>query len=301
MKNKTAKWTLVTAATLAVVVSLTALYFTIEDEKEQLSLKSIQLEEELQDRDSAYSEIIDIMYSLESQVGNIKLRENLVSEISSGDLTKSNKRQLVHDMDMIDSLILETNGKVTRLISKLETANVNLNTFKSRIKELSKELVERKESIDALRKDLADKNVQLADMSTDLKMLEYRTEVQDDRISRQLIALDEKEKKINQAYYAIGTEKVLIEEGLVVKEGGVLGLGKTTALERDVPQEKFQEIDIRQTQNLLIDSEKVSLITEHPSDSYEMVKEGETTKFIKILDPNEFWRISKYLVVSVKS
>lgn len=301
MNNKKAKLTIVAAAVLAVVVSLSALYLTIEDEKEQLSLKSIELEEELHSRDSAYSEILDIMYSLESQVSNIKMRENLVTEISTGDLTKSNKRQLVHDMDKIDSLILQTNAKVSRLISKLETANVNLTTFKSRIKELSTELVERKEAIDALRADLANKNVQLADISTDLKMLEFQTEIQNERISAQLVELDNKEKKINQAYYAIGTEKVLIEEGLVVKEGGLLGLGKTTSIEKDVPREKFMEIDIRQTTNLVIDSKEIDLVTEHPSDSYEIVKDGEVAKFLKIKDPNEFWRISKYLVVSVKS
>ncbi|UXX79266.1 hypothetical protein N7E81_18090 [Reichenbachiella carrageenanivorans] len=299
MKSKSAKLTLFIAATLAVVVSLTALYFTIEDEKEQLSLKSIQLEQELYTRDSAYNEIIDIMYSLESQVGQIKDRENLVNKISSGDLTKSNKRQLVEDMDLIDSLIIETNGKVSRLMSKLETANVNMNTFKSRIAELSDELKERKASVDGLREDLASKNVMIADLSTDLKMLEYKSVVQEEKINVQVAKIDEQEKKLNEAYYAIGTKKALEEEGLIVKEGGVLWFGKTSALEKDVPKEKFSEIDIRTTQNLLVDSEEVDLVTEHPSDSYEIVKEGDKAKFLKITNPDEFWRISKYLVVAV--
>ena len=107
--------------------------------------------------------------------------------------------------------------------------------------------------------------------------------------------------EINTAYFAIGSEKSLIEDGLVNKEGGFLGFGKTSELDPDATKDKFNEIDIRTTDRLIIDAEKVSLITEHPSNSYEIVKEGDVVKYLDIKNPEKFWKISKYLVVAVRS
>jgi len=45
----------------------------------------------------------------------------------------------------------------------------------------------------------------------------------------------------------------------------------------------------------------MKLVTEHPTGSYEVVKEGENmVAYIAIKDPQEFWRISKYAVVELK-
>ncbi|UXP32161.1 hypothetical protein N6H18_17620 [Reichenbachiella agarivorans] len=300
MKDRTIKITVLLVA-LVVTVGLIALFFTMEEEKSKLSEKSIQLEQQLEARDSAYNEIIDIMYSVESKIESIKDRESLISNISMGDVNKADKMQMMKDMSLIDSLILETNEKVASLSARLDDANINLKSFQNKISNLSLELKERKESLIALQENLKEKDIQIIDLTTDLNTLETKVVNQDSTIQDQMKVLDQQDVKLNKAYLAIGTRKILEEEGLVTKEGGFLGMGKTTALKSDVPQEKFEEIDIRTTKNLLIDAEEVDFITEHPSSSYEIVKEGDNVKFIKIVNPEEFWKISKFLVVAVNS
>ncbi|SNT17062.1 hypothetical protein SAMN05421640_2635 [Ekhidna lutea] len=301
MKTKT-KNILAVVIGLAITAGLAAVFISMQEEKEELTVQSIQLEEELQERDSAYNEIIDIMYGVESKIEKIKQRESLLSEVSaSDDFTKADKKQMVKDMSMIDSLIIETNETVARLVSKLDNANINLNSFKNRVNKLSRELEDRKKSIASLRGELKEKDVQIANLNTDIKSLEYRVDTQDETIDTQMNKINLQQEKLNKAFFAIGTEKSLVEDGLVSKEGGFLWFGKTNELDPDAAKEKFSEIDIRTTNRLIVDAEKVDLITEHPSDSYEIVKDGEIIKYINIKNPDKFWEISKYLVVAVKS
>lgn len=276
-------------------------YFSMEEEKDQLFEMSTQLEEELHLRDSAYNEIIEIMYGVETRIEKIKERENIITDVSNRDFSKKDKDQMIADMGSIDSLIVETNQTVARLVSKLDNANIDLNSFRNRVNQLSKELDERKISIQTLREDLKTKDVQIAEMTADLNTLEYRVDVQESTIDMQTNKINKQEDEMSRAYFAIGTEKSLKEDGLITKEGGFLFLGKTTELDENAAQEKFSEIDIRTTGRLIVDAQKVDLVTEHPSGSYELVKEGDWVKYIDIKDPDQFWKISKYLVIAVKS
>lgn len=287
---------------LVLTVALASVFISMQEEKKELTVQSMQLEEELQERDSAYNEIIDIMYTVESRIEKIKQRENLLSDVSgSSDFTKADKQQMVKDMTMIDSLIIETNETVSRLVAKLDNANINLNSFKNRVNQLARELDDRKKSIASLREELKEKEVEIAELATDIKSLEYRVDVQEETIDTQMTKINMQQDQMSKAFFAIGTEKSLVEDGLVNKEGGFLWFGKTNELDPDAAKDKFSEIDIRTTNRLIVDAEKVDLITEHPSDSYEIVKDGGMIKYIDIKDPEKFWGISKYLVVAVKS
>jgi chromosome segregation ATPase len=287
---------------LAITVGLVTVFISMQEEKDELTVQSVQLEQELQKRDSAYNEIIDIMYGVENKIERIKKRENLLSEVSNNnDFTAADKKQMVKDMSMIDSLIVQTNETVARLVSKLDNANINLNSFKNRVNQLSNELEDRKKSIATLRDELKEKDVAIAEMTADIKSLEYRVDTQEETLNTQMTKINLQQEKLNKAFFAIGSEKSLVEDGLVSREGGFLWFGKTNELDPDAAKNKFSEIDIRTTNRLIVDAAKVDLITEHPSDSYEIVKEGELIKYIDIKNPDKFWEISKYLVVAVKS
>lgn len=287
---------------LVITVAIATVFTSMQEEKIELKAASLQLEEELLARDSAYNEIIDIMYGVESKIEKIKQRENLLAEVNgANDLTSLDKRQLVNDMGLIDSLIIETNETVARLVAKIDNANINLNSFKKRVNRLSGELKERKESIAILREELKEKDIVIDEMTADIKSLEYRVDTQEETLATQMTKISIQEDELNKGFFAIGSEKSLVEDGLVSKEGGFLWFGKTNELDPDASREKFNEIDIRTTNRVIVDAQRVDLITEHPSESYEIVKEGNVIKYIDIKNPNQFWGISKYLVVAVKS
>jgi len=111
----------------------------------------------------------------------------------------------------------------------------------------------------------------------------------------QLAALQEAE--LNTAYYVVGSSKDLREKGVLTKEGGIVGIGATEKMRTEgLNKEPFQQIDLSQTSAVMVGAKKARLATPHPHGSYTLENGGEK---LVILDKDEFWSLSKYLVVVV--
>lgn len=269
-------------------------------EREQLKAEAQLLEQKLQERDSAFNEIMNVMAEVEASIEQIKEQENLISNTSSGDFANKSKKELVNDLQKINALIENTNEKVASLSSKLESSNIELNAFKRRTRQMTKDLEERESSLAQLREEIENKNQHIAELNSEVNSLVTRVQLQTETIDVQNEELKARESDLNTAYYAVNTEQKLKEEGLVTKEGGFLWLGKTLELKDDVPEEKFTEVNIHDTKRFYIDSDKMNIVTDHPSESYKLVNEDDKIKYLEVTDPSEFWKISKYLVVSKK-
>jgi hypothetical protein len=107
---------------------------------------------------------------------------------------------------------------------------------------------------------------------------------------------------MNKAWVVSGTYRDLKEKGLLLREGSILGLGgKESLQENSLKDELFTEVDITETRTIPVNSKTAKLVTDHPADSYEMVKDGsDIIAYIEIKDPDAFWKISKYAVVEVR-
>ena len=68
----------------------------------------------------------------------------------------------------------------------------------------------------------------------------------------------------------------------------------------DFNKDYFTQIDIRTTKEIRLYSKRASLLTTHPEGSYELVKDDKNQYSLVILDPTNFWSVSKYLVLLVK-
>ncbi|WP_258104167.1 hypothetical protein [Marinoscillum sp. MHG1-6] len=274
---------------------------TDQKEREELKKKAAMLEAKLMERDSAYNELIDIMSTVEGQIASIKEKENIVSLKSEGDFTDTEKDQIITDMEAIDQLIAHSSETIRELSNKLERADVSSKSFKKKVKDLTASLENRKTAIDELKEVLIAKDVEIANLVTQVSTLETSMEIQEETIDMQIETINNQEERLNTAYFVVGPEKSLMDQGIVTKEGGFLWLGKTTELEANSTKEKFVQIDIRDTDKLVIDSKKAELITEHPTDSYELISEGDKVQYLSIINPEKFWGISKFLVISTKS
>jgi hypothetical protein len=106
--------------------------------------------------------------------------------------------------------------------------------------------------------------------------------------------------KMNTAYYCFGTSKELKEKGVLTKEGGFIGIGKSEKLAADFNKDYFTKIDITLMKSVDLKSKKAKLVTTHASDSYKL--EGDKTSVDKLVITNaeKFWASSKYLVIVVE-
>ena len=107
---------------------------------------------------------------------------------------------------------------------------------------------------------------------------------------------------MHKGFVAYGTYKDLKAKGLISKEGGFLGLGKKESLIEDFDNKSFTQINITETTTIPVNSKTAKLITEHPKNSYELVRDKDNRiASIEIKDPAQFWKISKYAVVEIKN
>jgi hypothetical protein len=60
------------------------------------------------------------------------------------------------------------------------------------------------------------------------------------------------------------------------------------------------QIDITVTKSIPVNSKSAKLISEHPANSYQFIRDKDKKIVsIEITDPAQFWKISKYAVVEL--
>jgi uncharacterized coiled-coil protein SlyX len=244
-------------------------------------------------RDSLINDWVNLFDQVEKSLQTIKEKEKVLSKMKSEDmeLAADKKETILHDIQSLNTMLAENKQKIAQLNVKLKSSGMKIAGLEKKVDELSFTLEQRNQSIDSLKSYLVEKDFELAQLNTKL------TDIEADAALKQT-TIDNQTAELRKGYLASGTYKELKEKGLINKEGGFLGIGRTTSLRDNVKAGNFTEVDITQTTSIPVNSKKVELITEHPSNSYEMVKgDNNLIASIKITDPDEFWRISKYAVI----
>jgi len=282
-----------------VLVGLGILFYSRynRDHNEQLTLmenQKVTFTEQLTARDSMINDWLATFDQIEKNLSAIKQKENILSMKSTGtEFSKDKKNQILEDIKAINTLIDENKKKIANLSAQLKKSGSTITGLQTRIAELETSMTQYESQVTELKTTLASKDVEITELNTNVTALRDTVTVKDQRISSQI-------SKMNEAFLASGTYKDLKDKGLLSKEGGFLGLGRKENLIQDFPDGIFEKIDVTQTKTIPVNSKNVKLITEHPSGSYELVREGENNiAYIEIKNPNEFWRISKYAVVEL--
>ena len=154
------------------------------------------------------------------------------------------------------------------------------------------QMEEKEAQIKVLEEKLMEKDIkieeqdkQIANLHTDVASLKEANDQKTATVNRQ-------DKELHSAWYVFGTRKELKEQG-IVKSSQVL---RNSEFKKDY----FTKIDTRVVKSIKLYSKSASLLTSHPSGSYSLEKDARKQYTLYINNPEEFWSISKYLVIQVK-
>ena len=286
-----------------------AMWFAISattQEKEDMELQVAGMKKQIIRQESAFEEVMDLIVEVEDQIGDIIEKENLLYGQSQEPLNSGKKENILKEIAMIDDLIIRSTASIQSLSDKVKSSNLKLSIFQKRINALQADLFDRQEVITNLKADLVTKDqaIELMTVQADSLTTTINAKVneigQKDLEVKQLTALND---ELNKGYMAIGTFEQLREKGVVDKEGGFLGfIGRTVALQDDATADMFIEFDKRKISQLRIQAAELDLVSNHPSNSYSILAtEEENVKILEITDPDAFWQISQYLVISKTS
>ena len=245
-----------------------------------------QLEKENQEKDSILNNSLEFYNQIRTNLEAIELKQREIRvRASDPEQTESDKEWILSQINYINFLRIENAKKVTQLTKQL-------NVKDKKISELETMMHDLVQNIDA-------KELQIAEFQQELSSMNHSYSRLFDAYREKDDLAETLKDEINTAYYSYGTEKELIKNKVIEKKKGFIGISKSIRIAGDFNEKYFSKIDMREDNEIFVEGTKPLIITDHPSNSYTLVPIGKNSK-IRIKDPHEFWKVSKYLVVVVK-
>jgi len=250
--------------------------------KDSIENVSGNLNGKLNEKDAAIQELVSSFNEIQENLNAIKEKEKIISKVTSDGDVKSKEDQIKEDIQSIYDLMAKNKDRIGSLSKKLKNSKLKIEGLEKMIENMQATLNLKDSEIEELKTKIEGLNVELSNLTTNYKAVENES--------------NQKTEIINTAFYAIGTSKELKENNVITKEGGIIGLGKTTKLSSDFNKEYFTKINIEKTTSINLGAKKIKMLTTHPSNSYKLIGEKPIEK-LEITNTKEFWSASKYLVI----
>lgn len=282
-------------STLAIALLTSCNRETAEHDRFVRKLDSLNLV--ITERDSTINDLFASFDEIETNLDSVVVKQNIIStevEKQKGEVKEDVKKQINSQIASINILMEQNKKKIEELNNKLKKYSIRINKFQRMVTSLNEEIAQKNNELQSLNEKLMAANSQLAEFETSLGTLTTTNASQSQLIAEQTAAM-------HTAYYVIGKSKDLQSMNVIDKTGGMLGLGKTAKLNSDINTTNFTKIDYTQVLDIPINSKKVKMITNHPSNSYILDKDEKSDQYtnLRITQPESFWSTSKYLVIAI--
>jgi DNA repair exonuclease SbcCD ATPase subunit len=252
---------------------------------DSLQTENGSLNGKLNDKEAALQEFIASFNEIQENLNAIKEKEKIVTNASNTGDVKSKQGQIQEDIQAIYDLMEKNKNRIGSLTQKLKQSKLKVSGMEKMIENLQNTITLKDTEIAELKTKLEGLNVELSNLNTNYKSLESEN--------------TSKQESLNTAYYAIGTSKELKEKKVISKEGGFIGLGKSTTVSQDFNREYFTKVNIEQFTTINIGAKKAKILTNHPTSSYKLVGDKPVDR-LDIKNPADFWSVSKYLVIVIE-
>lgn len=255
--------------------------------KDSMSLENriAQLEKENAQKDSMINESLEFFREIQSNLESIEVKKDEIRVISNNpEISNDDKQWIMEQIRHINYLREENAKKVVQLNKKLKESGLKIKELNNMIEDLLTNIRARDEQIGLLQDELSSLDKAYSKLF--------------DAYQEKAELVEELTDELNTVYYSYGTEDELVKNQVIERKNGFIGIGKKIKLMDNFNEKYFAKVDMREEKEIFVEGSDLKFITDHPSSSYKLVPIGKNTK-IKIVNANEFWKVSNYLVVVV--
>jgi chromosome segregation ATPase len=242
---------------------------------------------ELDDMMGTFNQIQDGFRQINAAQDRVDLTRGTISENAA-----SAKQQMAKDITFITKTMDVNKREIAKLQHQLKNSHSNSLQMKKAIEAMQAELVDKVKQIEELQAELAAKNIRIQELDNAVTGLKNDKESLTSENEAKANTVAQQDKTINTAWYVFGSKSELKTQKILNK-GEVL---KTSNFDKSY----FTQIDIRTTKEINLYSKHAYLLTNHPAGSYALEKDEKEQMVLKITNPQEFWSISRYLVIRVR-
>lgn len=281
----------------AVLIVMTSCHNYKEDTQNLLVEKdSILIESKI--KDSSILDFLDGYNQIQANLDSIKKMEKMVTiQSNTGkELDVNQKILILEDIQLINELLQKNREQITMLQNRLKSSAKKIGKLEAvelmltNLENLNQNMKQEKDAeIFKLNTEIQNSNLNVSQLSEKIIAIETDNKQKAETIKTQT-------KEINQAFYTVGSTKELRDEGILLKTGGFLGIGRTPIIENDFNQENFTAVDIRDFDYFPLMMKSANLLSVHSPASFHISGEKNAdTLFID--NKSEFWKATNYLVI----
>lgn len=264
-------------------------YETLQAERDSLMRETELMQSEMEN----YFATINL---IEKNIEKIKNAERLITIQPYGEEEELDTRNKINDdLNYLNQMLRANREEIRSLKEKLKQSNFKFTELERTIDRLTKALDAEAAKVYSLELQLVEKdsviaelNINIEDLSADIDSLEAEKE-------EHITTIKEQEEVIHTAWYVFGTKNELREQSIITSDGW---FRPNRVLESDFNKSYFVRIDARKTNSIPLYSSKAKILSTHPKSSYALEKENGSFTLL-ITDTQDFWSISRYLVIEV--
>jgi hypothetical protein len=225
-----------------------------------------------------------------------KIKDN-IDEINKQELIINNKKNnpdfiekdttdIIKSIKILSKKSQENESMILALNNAVKLEKDKNSQFVSKVTDLTEEIAQSNREVYYLKEELNS-------MNASFEAIFKKYNLQNKKIS-------DLNQKLNEVAYVIGSKSELLDNGVLTKSGGLIGIGKTRKLNSDLNTDYFTYVSKYKFQNIPLGYKTVRLMTAHPTSSYRLSTSNEIIDSLIIINQDDFWRNSKFLVVEVK-
>lgn len=246
----------------------------------------------ISEKDNELNDLMGTFNDVQEGFRRINEAEGRVTVANANPENASSKEVIRENMQFIQEVMEQNRAMIEKLQGQLKTSSFKAEKLSKAIEGLTAQLAEQQQRVQDLEAQLAEKDIVIAQQTETINNLNSDvtnlTEENQDK-SRQV---SEQDKQLHAAWFVFGT-KAELKEQKILQSGDVL---KST----DFNKGYFTQIDIRRDKEIKLYSKSAKLLTNHPAGTYTLAKDAKGQYVLKIVNPEQFWSVSRYLVVQVK-
>ncbi len=238
--------------------------------------------------DSIVNQYALYIQRIKNNINEINNQESIINNAKSKEeFYKADTTNIINAIKIMSEKLIENESMISELNNAVKLEKNKNSQFATRVTELSTEVAKSNREIYFLREELNSLN-------SSFEAIFNKYNEQNKKISFL-------NNKLNEIAYVIGTKSELLDNGVLTKSGGLIGLGKSRKLNSDFNTNYFTFSTKQDLKSIVLGYKSVKLMTPHPSESYKISKN--TNEFIDsllIFNVENFWKNSKFLVLEVK-
>lgn len=257
-----------------------------------LEVSKQELATAVQERD----QLMELVKLISDDMEQIRRLENILTVSNAQTAENPRQRtQLLADMAAIKKTLQQRRERLADLEGRLQNSAMYSEALQGAIDALRAQLEHQSLEMDSLRRQLTAANEHIGLLNDTVDSLNNTViAVTDEKVAAENAAT-ELNTELNTCYYVVGKKSELKAHNIL--ETGFLR--KSRLMKGDFDRGFFTITDKRHLATLPLNSRKAKILTNHPEKSFEITTDSNNQKALHILDKEEFWSLSNYLVIQI--